>query len=89
MRIYDMGSITVIGVCLAMATSTTAYAEVKSHSVKGTATTEQYACEAAIRSAKIGWKEGELISISPCRCAKKPRSNYYECVVDVTYEMKD
>ncbi len=88
MRYYKMSRAAVMASCAVLAASSVAYAEVKSHSVKGTATTEKFACEAAVRIAKIGLDEDELISISPCRCAKT-RSNYYDCFVDVTYETKD
>ena len=78
----------VIAALATIAGAGAAHAKVKGHSVSGWATTEPLACRAANRTAKIGFKDGEIKSTSPCRCTKQ-RENHFQCDIDITYEVKE
>ncbi len=82
-----MNSALTIAALATVAVTGAADAKVNGHTVSGWATTEALACQAANRTAKIGFKDGELKSISPCRCTKQ-RENHHQCDVEITYEWK-
>ncbi len=87
-RYYKIDRLAIVAACAVLAASSVAYAEVRIRTVKGTATTEKFACEAAIRRAKADLAESEIVSIGPCRCAKV-RDYRYECTVAFTYKRQD